>query len=50
MKIKKWEVVKGQLPFLCPFVSKARPPIAALKLHRYTQFELSTYRKALFYA
>lgn len=29
MKIKKWEVVKGRLPFLCPYGSRTRPHITA---------------------
>ena len=32
MKIKKWEVVKGQLLFLCPYGSRTRPPITATEL------------------
>lgn len=32
MKIKEWEVVKGRLPFLCPYGSRTRPPITAPEL------------------
>lgn len=50
MKIKEWEVVKGQLPFLCLWQQDKTAHHSRRTAAGYAYFKLSTHRKALFYA